>query len=128
MHIGSLARATGTTTDALRHYERLGLIRPGRDANGYRRYRPDDIHAVHLIRRAQRLGFTLAEIRDVLPRFASGRLHCAVVAARLDAKLADVDRQMAALSALRHDIADLRASVTTDGDVPVRFAPDPPRR
>lgn len=50
MHIGDLARSAGTTARALRYYEEQGLLTPERDANGYRRYGPDDVAVVHRIR------------------------------------------------------------------------------
>jgi DNA-binding transcriptional MerR regulator len=50
VHIGDLARSAGTTARALRYYEEQGLLTPERDANGYRRYGPDDVAVVHRIR------------------------------------------------------------------------------
>ena len=68
MRIGILARRIGCSTDALRLYERLGLLRSSRVDNGYRDY-PEEAVALGLyIRTAKRLGFTLAEIADQVPQ------------------------------------------------------------
>ncbi len=62
MRIGELAQKTGCSTDALRLYEERGLLRSLRMDNGYRSYPPQAVDIVQVIRTAQRLGFTLAEI------------------------------------------------------------------
>ncbi|MDX1541850.1 MAG: MerR family transcriptional regulator, partial [Geminicoccaceae bacterium] len=67
MRIGELAADLGTSTKTLRFYERRGLIQdPPRSGAGYREYPPDTVHRVRFIRRAQELGFTLAEIVELL--------------------------------------------------------------
>ncbi|MGQ0711319.1 MAG: MerR family transcriptional regulator [Rhodoferax sp.] len=62
MRIGELAQKTGCSTDALRLYEERGLLRSLRQDNGYRSYPAQAVDIVQVIRTAQRLGFTLAEI------------------------------------------------------------------
>ncbi|MCD0483431.1 MerR family transcriptional regulator [Streptacidiphilus sp. ASG 303] len=67
MRIGELARATGTTARALRHYEQAGMICPDRTSNGYRIY---DEHAVVRVRNLRHLlaaGLTLEDVRVFLP-------------------------------------------------------------
>lgn len=65
--IGQLARAAGVGIDTVRYYERSGLLEPAqRLASGYRRYGETELRRLHFIRRAQRLGFSLAEIKDLL--------------------------------------------------------------
>lgn len=62
MRIGELARRSGCSADALRLYEERGLLRSVRLENGYRSYAPEAVEVVTVIRTAQRLGFTLAQI------------------------------------------------------------------
>jgi len=65
--IGKLAAMAGTTANALRYYEREGLVTPAtKGDNGYRLYAQDAARRVHFIRQAQHCGFTLAEIRELL--------------------------------------------------------------
>ena len=98
MNIGQLAEQTGVSADTLRYYEREGLIEPpARAANGYRSYREADAQRVRFVRSAQALGFTLAEIRGILPQLNAGRMDRRAIEARLQAKIAEIDghiRQM----------------------------------
>ena len=67
MNIGEAAEATGVTAKMIRHYEQIGLIRAaGRTGSGYRIYGPKDLSTLSFIRRARDLGFSIAQIRDLL--------------------------------------------------------------
>lgn len=63
MYIGELAKLTGTTPKALRHYEELGILPEPERLGRYRRYTDQHRHYVDLIQQAKRLGLTLKEIR-----------------------------------------------------------------
>ena len=63
MLIGAIAAQTGASSKAIRHYEAIGLLRPAREASGYRVFDDRDVHVVNMIREAQRLGFKLAELK-----------------------------------------------------------------
>jgi len=67
MRIGEVARATGTSARALRHYEDEGLITSGRAPNGYRVYDEDVVVRVRNIRHLLAAGLTLADVRAFLP-------------------------------------------------------------
>ena len=70
MKIGALARKTGTTAETIRYYERTGLLEePPRTAGNYRDYGPTELARLRFIRRARDLGFTMAEVRQLTPRF-----------------------------------------------------------
>lgn len=67
MNIGEAALATGITAKMIRHYEAIGLIAPaGRTGAGYRTYGPKDLSTLTFIRRSRDLGFSIAQIRDLL--------------------------------------------------------------
>ncbi|HCA9958049.1 MerR family transcriptional regulator [Klebsiella pneumoniae] len=69
MKIGDLAKATGLTPSRIRYYEAEGLINaPPRQNNGYRQYPPETALILMLIDRAQKFGFTLEQIRQVVPQ------------------------------------------------------------
>ena len=98
--IGKLAAAEGVGVETVRYYQRRGLLsQPERRGSGYREYSEADRARLVFIRRARRLGFTLAEIADLLgPAEANS---AAEIARAAQAKLADVDAQLRELELLR---------------------------
>src|SRR5688500_1393729 len=94
--IGQIAKRAGVGIDTVRYYERSGLLAPrGRLPSGYRRYSELEVSRLRFIRRAQALGFTLKEIRQLLA--LSSRRDVAHVKRNAEAKLADVNKRIAAL-------------------------------
>src|SRR5512132_974237 len=72
-----LARLTGVSTDTLRHYERKRVLgMPARSDGGYRRYPPEAVAHVRLVRRALAIGFTLNDLAAVLSERDRGRAPC----------------------------------------------------
>ncbi|WP_027285169.1 Cu(I)-responsive transcriptional regulator [Rubritepida flocculans] len=66
MNIGEAAAASGVSAKMIRHYETLGLIRPERRANNYRRYTERDVAVLRFIRHARELAFPLSEVKRLL--------------------------------------------------------------
>lgn len=67
MRIGQLARSIGVNVETIRYYQRIGLIDlPAKPYGGYRSYNDQDLRRLRFIRRAQHLGFSLADIRALL--------------------------------------------------------------
>lgn len=100
LRIGELASATGTTPDTLRYYERLGLLpAPKRTAAGYRQFDAQAVSRLRFIKKAQRLGLTLEEVRAVLTQRTSGLLPCGSVVAFAERHLAQIERQLVELTA-----------------------------
>lgn len=111
MRIGELADASSTTPKTLRFYEQAGLLPPPeRASSGYRDYTPDTVARLEFIRRSRRAGLTLAQIRGILTLRDAGTAPCQHVQQLLCARLADLDRQIAELQLLRHNVADLQAA------------------
>ena len=98
--IGQLAHSADVTVETVRYYERRGLLQqPARRASGYRQYSGEDLWRLQFVRRAKGLGFTLAEVRELLGAAQSGSVEDVLGAAR--AKLAEVDSQIGGLEAQR---------------------------
>jgi DNA-binding transcriptional MerR regulator len=112
LRIGDLAALARVSADALRYYERRGLLRPsGRRASGYRLYARDAVGVVRFIKQAQALGFSLDEVEALLRlRSAVGEPTSALQAREVAvAKLRDVDEKVRQLGALRNALAGLVA-------------------
>jgi Cu(I)-responsive transcriptional regulator len=106
MGIGTLAKRAGVGIDTVRYYERSGLLAPRtRLASGYRRYGALELSRLRFIRRAQALGFSLKEVRDLLA--LSAQRDVARVKRRAQTKLADVNERIAALERVRDGLATL---------------------
>ncbi len=104
MKIGEVARSAGVNTQTIRFYERRGLLsRPRRLASGYRDYTGETVQRVLGIKRAQKLGFTLAEIQELM-RLEQPGLHVEHVRAVAGAKIVDIDEKIRALKGIRRSL------------------------
>jgi MerR family copper efflux transcriptional regulator len=112
--IGTLAKRAGVSIDTVRYYEKSGLLSPeSRLASGYRRYGDEQVSRLRFIRRAQELGFTLKDIRELLG--ISKQRDVAKVKRAAEKKLADVDARLAALTRVRDGLATLVATCPGHG-------------
>jgi MerR family copper efflux transcriptional regulator len=104
--IGQLAKRGGVGIDTVRYYERNGLLAPStRLASGYRRYGDLELSRLRFIRRAQGLGYTLREIKDLLA--LSAQRDVARVKRSAQTKLVDVKARIVALERVRDGLAKL---------------------
>jgi len=98
MNIGELAKHTGLTNSRIRFYERTGLLKAAeRRPNGYRTYPPETVLMLELITTAQKAGFSLDEIRTLLPPDLGHWEHDALIEA-LRRKVADIEALEARLA------------------------------
>lgn len=105
LRIGDLARATNTKVETIRYYEQIGLLpAPSRTGGNFRAYAPEHLARLSFIRRARDLGFTLDEVRELLSLSDQKRRSCEAVDAIARQHLADVDRKIADLKALRTEL------------------------
>jgi DNA-binding transcriptional MerR regulator len=117
-----VARATGVSTDTLRHYERNGLL-PAvtRTAAGYRRYPAATVERVLLIQRALVVGFSLADLKRVLRVRDQGGAPCRSVRELVGDRLDELNRRIEELTALREELLvvveewDARLAETPNG-------------
>jgi len=104
--IGSVAERTGLSAPTIRYYESMGLLtRPARSATGYRRYAETTVDELRFIRKAQSLGFSLDEIREILTLSRSGLPPCAHVLDLARRHLAAVEERIAKLANFREQLA-----------------------
>ena len=120
MRIGEVARGAGVSVQAVRYYERRGLVpSPGRRASGYREYPPNAVRQVRAIKWAQSLGFRLDQMADVIgigQRHLRGRR--ATVKILVAAKVSELDDTLRRLSAMRRALLTV-AACRCDGDCPI---------
>jgi Hg(II)-responsive transcriptional regulator len=108
MTIGDLARRAGVNVQTVRYYERRGLLaEPSRTPAGYRTYAEDALERLRFIRRAQELGFTLAEIEELLVLRLDPHTTAATVKARAEGKLEDVERRIHDLERIKRALSHL---------------------
>lgn len=109
MFIHELAQLTGVSAKTIRYYESVGLMPdPGRAENNYRRYMPDAVDRLRFIVSARSLGFNLTDIGEFLTAREQGTLPCKRVLDSFDQRIADIDRRIADLLALRDTLDRIR--------------------
>jgi DNA-binding transcriptional MerR regulator len=109
LKIGEIAKQTGVSVATLRYYETCGLLEPAtRSASGYRYYTTEIIQRVELIKKAQSLNFSLAEIEQVLNLADAGTSPCIKVKDLLDRKIDEIDRQIQQLQEFREGLDGYR--------------------
>ena len=105
LHIGKVARETGVGIHAIRFYEREGLLKvPLRSEGGYRIFDQDNLCDLKFIRKAQELGFSLAEIHELLVLRRSTSQGCSHVRDLLRQKLDLVGAKIQELERLRSEL------------------------
>jgi DNA-binding transcriptional MerR regulator len=105
LKIGEVARLSGIGIEALRFYERGGLLgRPGRTASGYRVYDQAVLHRLDFIKRAQILGFSLDEIKRIIADKQAGKSPCREVREIVRHRLAELDERMKEMRRYRNEL------------------------
>ncbi|MBX3415127.1 MAG: heavy metal-responsive transcriptional regulator [Pirellulales bacterium] len=104
MKIGEIARLSGTSVETIRYYEREGLLlEPERRPSGYRQYDETTVERLKYIRQAKDLGFTLAEIRELL-ELSSAHSSCNHIRQRAEAKMADIESKVRHLQQMKRSL------------------------
>ena len=106
--IGDLSKATGVKVETIRYYEQIGLLpAPARTSGNFRAYSAKHLGRLSFIRRARDLGFTLDQVRELLSLSDQKRRSCEAVDVIARQHLADVDRKIEDLTALRDELSSL---------------------
>ncbi len=120
--IGDAARASGVSAKMIRHYESIGLIDAARRTGaGYRLYSGQDVHVLRFVHRARALGFSLEQVRTLLGLWQDKDRASADVRALARSHIAELDRKIAGMQAMRRTLESLAATCHGDArsDCPI---------
>lgn len=114
-NIGQAASQSGVSAKMIRHYEALGLL-PAihRTEAGYRQYGDKQIHTLRFIRRARLLGFSMLEIAELLKLWQNQDRASADVKRIAQAHVADLERRIAEMQAMRQTLQQLASCCQGD--------------
>ena len=115
LKIGELAKQTGLSVGTLRYYSDLGVLHPVlRGDNGYRYYSLDASQQVEFIKKAQTLGFTLEEIKQILDVRDRGEKPCSLVQSLLDKKIEQLEIQIKQMTLFKAELEEYRTAWTNN--------------
>ncbi|WP_066342361.1 Cu(I)-responsive transcriptional regulator [Azohydromonas lata] len=115
LNIGEAAARSGVSAKMVRHYESLGLLpKVRRTDSGYRQYGEVEVHTLRFIRRARDLGFSMAEIAELLKLWQNRRRSSAAVKRIAQEHVADLERRIAEMSAMKETLEQLADSCHGD--------------
>ena len=102
MRVSELGRRAQVSPEIIRYYTRIGLLKPSRDPeNGYRIFSDADLKRIHFIRRSKRLGYTLAEIAEILRVSSKGKSPCPKVREIIQRRIKENRNELEELTALQ---------------------------
>lgn len=108
LNIGQAAKQSGVSAKMIRHYESLGLLPVvHRTDAGYRQYGASEVHTLSFIRRGRALGFSMAEIAELLKLWQNKQRASADVKQIAQTHVADLDRRIAEMTAMRDTLQNL---------------------
>ncbi|MCK0151498.1 Cu(I)-responsive transcriptional regulator [Marivita sp. S6314] len=107
MNIGDVAKRAGLPAKTIRYYEDIGLVKPPRDANGYRAFREQDVHKLAFLSRARALGFTIEDCRTLLTLYEDQTRASADVKTLAEAHLHKIEDKIAQLQSMRDTLSEL---------------------
>ena len=108
VNIGAAARDSGVSAKMVRHYESLGLLGAvARTDAGYRQYTPADVHTLRFIKRARDLGFSMAEIAELVSLWHDRRRASADVKRIAQTHVAELEKRIQAMQDMRRTLQNL---------------------
>jgi DNA-binding transcriptional MerR regulator len=130
MRIGEVAKRTGVSIRAIRHYDSVGLLRANRDENGYRSFTAEDVERVRLIQTFLSVGFRLEEIRDHAPCWRAGSPASLRDVSReqsksfLERKVLELDERIHTLDSIRSRLKNQLQTYAVHAE-PAQGSPNP---
>jgi Hg(II)-responsive transcriptional regulator len=132
LRVGEVAQGAAVNLQTVRYYERRGLLpKPPRTASNYRMYPEEAVRRVRFIKRAQQLGFSLGEIKQLLSLRASAGTRCLDVRRRAENKLGEIEERIGALRGMQKALTKLIGQCSGRGritDCPILEALDAEER
>jgi MerR family copper efflux transcriptional regulator len=118
MKIGQVAKSAGITVEAIRFYEKEGLIEiPSRTSSGYRNYSADQTQIISFIKKAKKLGFSLKEIKEILELRYTPGTTCGDIKQKAEKKVAIITERIDLLLKVRKSLSRLIESCTAESPV-----------
>lgn len=114
--IGKLAELSGVGVETVRFYQRKELLREPKVTSGFRTYTEDDAQRIIFIKKAQELGFTLNEVKELLELNTKPRITCATVKIKTTAKLKEIDAKIADLKRMKASLEKLASACDASQD------------
>ena len=114
--IGKLAQLAGVGVETVRFYQRKGLLREPQAIGAFRTYSEEDIQKITFIKRAQELGFSLAEVKELLELNTKPRMTCGAVKKKTIDKIAEIDQKMSDLQKMRASLVKLSCACDSEQD------------
>ncbi|MDA0366971.1 MAG: Cu(I)-responsive transcriptional regulator [Proteobacteria bacterium] len=108
MNIGEASAETGVTAKSIRYYESIDLIPPAeRSESGYRQYSARDIQTLHFIKRSRGLGFSVAEVAELLSLYRDRKRASGEVKGIVETHLDEIDQKITELESIRTTLRNL---------------------
>lgn len=108
MRIGEVAKIAGINKETIRYYEKQGLIEtPVKSSNGYRTYTKDTVSTIKFVKNAQKLGFSLKEIKNLLSLKLDADSDCSLVKKRAEEKIIEIQLKITALKEMKRSLTEI---------------------
>ena len=114
--IGKLAEMSGVGVETVRFYQRKELLREPKAQSGFRTYSEEDAKRIVFIKRAQDLGFTLSEVKELLELNTKPRMTCGAVKNKTTTKIKEIEEKIADLSRMKASLEQLACACDESQD------------
>ncbi len=114
--IGKLAEMSGVGVETVRFYQRKALLREPKLSTGFRTYTEEDAQRIVFIKKAQDLGFTLSEVKELLELNTKPRITCVTVKSKTMAKIEEIEEKIADLSRMKASLEKLACACDASQD------------
>lgn len=116
LSIGKLAEISGVGVETVRFYQRKELLREPKAVGRFRTYNEDDAQRIKFIKRAQDLGFTLNEVKELLELNTKNRVTCEAVRSKTETKIKEVEEKISDLERMRASLIQLTKTCSDGQD------------
>lgn len=116
--IGKVAKCANVNLETIRYYERIGLLpETERSESGYRQYSKDMVQKIKFIKHAQKLGFSLKEIQELLRLKVDPQVSCGDIKQKAEDKISDVEKKIRSLKSIKNVLLELTQACSGVGPI-----------